>query len=65
MAYYAYKQVRDLLPEPYTSSLFKERTGQAFEGTADYDGDYYIAAALYIEDLLEEIKNLKEKINVA
>lgn len=65
MAYYAYKQVRDLLPERYTSTLFEEREGRSFDGTADYDGDYYIAAALYIEDLLEEIKNLKEKINVA
>lgn len=60
MAYYAYKMVRNLLPNRYTEELFKERNGREFDGTADYDGDYYVAAAMYIEDLLKEIQSLKE-----
>lgn len=57
MAYYAYKEVRDLLPQDVIN-----RMGPDYEGSCDYDGDMWSAAALYIEDLLEEIETLKQQL---
>ena len=64
MAYYAYKQVRDLLPQHIIDAQ-----GPDYEGAADYDGDQWVAAADYIVELREqnetqryEIQALEEKV---
>lgn len=57
MAYYAYKQVRDLLPVHII-----ERQGPDYEGDGNYDGDQWNAAADYILELQEEVKELKRKL---
>ena len=49
MAAYNYKYVRDLLP-PYLTTDDPE-----YEGTVDYDGDMWAAAACYIEALEKEL----------
>ncbi len=57
MAFYSYKRVRDLLP-PYII----EAMGPEYEGNADYDGDQWDAAAMYIESLLTQLNAAKNKI---
>ena len=49
MAYYAYKQVRDLLPQHIIDAQ-----GPDYEGNGNYDGDQWDAAATYIEELVEQ-----------
>ncbi len=49
MAYYAYKNVRDLLPQHII-----DKQGPDYEGEANYDGDMWIAAADYIEELVAQ-----------
>jgi hypothetical protein len=63
MAYYTYKQVRDLLPKHII-----DRQGPNYEGDPGYDGDQWTAAADYINELKEmlatknsEISRLKEE----
>ena len=46
MAYYAYKEVRDILPD-----WLIDEQGPSYEGAADYDGDQWTAAAEYVEYL--------------
>ena len=60
MAYYSYKEVRDLLPED-TAEKYLLRYGQEYEGEANYDGDQWTAAADYIVELLDKIKELESK----
>ena len=60
MAYYAYKEVRDLLPAD-TAEKYQFRYGEEYEGGANYDGDMWIAAADYIVELLDKIKELESK----
>lgn len=55
MAYYAYKQVRDLIPERITDAM-----GEYYEGSPDMDGDLWIAAAAYILELEKQRANLLE-----
>ena len=50
MAYYAYKQVRDLLPQHIIDAQ-----GPDYEGDANYDGDQWDAAADYIAELKETV----------
>ena len=57
MAYYAYKNVRDLLPDHII-----EAQGPDYEGTCDYDGDMWIAAADYIIELRAENEKLREAL---
>lgn len=57
MAYYAYKTVRDLLPEHIIKQM-----GDDYEGAADYDGDQWYAAEAYILELLEHRKELLEAL---
>lgn len=54
MAYYAYKNVRDLIPDDFREAFekrWKEETDRDFEGAADYDGDLWHMAADYIRSL--------------
>lgn len=63
MAYYNYKRVRDLIPEAFTKEFevqWLEDTGREFEGSADYDGDLWILAAVYIEAIQNKINELKK-----
>lgn len=55
MAYYAYKQVRDLLPQHIIDAQ-----GPDYEGDANYDGDQWDAAADYIEELKAQNAQLLE-----
>ena len=72
MAYYAYKAVRDLVPESYQTTEHWRRRHCApscvetpckaactYDGDANYDGDMWTVTADYIEDLLAEIEALK------
>ena len=55
MAYYAYKTVRDILPE-----FIILKQGDNYEGDGNYDGDQWYAAEEYILWLQSKIPNLKE-----
>lgn len=50
MAYYAYKQVRDLLPQHII-----DKQGPDYQGDGNYDGDQWNAAADYIVELKESL----------
>lgn len=52
MAYYAYKHVRDLLPD----WVVKEQ-GEGYDGDGNYDGDQWYAAETYIKYLIETVKS--------
>lgn len=58
MAYYAYKNVRDLLPE-----WIIQEQGSNYQGDANYDGDQWIAASDYIEYLVTKIKELNPEFD--
>lgn len=53
MAYYAYKVVRDLIPQ-----FIIDRQGEDYEGTSDYDGDLWYAAEDYIVYLKENLRKM-------
>ena len=50
MARYNYKYCVDMIPAYYMGDAFKDHNGFEFEGTADMDGDIYLAAADVIRD---------------
>jgi hypothetical protein len=62
MAYYNYKHVRDLIPDDFRDKFIEEynKNGYEYEGTCNYDGDMWLLAAAYIEELLEKIKILED-----
>lgn len=60
MAYYAYKTVRDLLPEHIIKQM-----GDDYEGDGNYDGDQWYAAEAYILELQEHRKALLEALQEA
>jgi hypothetical protein len=51
MAGYSYKYVRDKLP-PYLTY-----ENEDYEGSADYDGDLWVAACCYIDEIEQELSN--------
>lgn len=57
MAYYAYKTVRDLLPEHIIKQM-----GDDYEGDGNYDGDQWYAAEAYILELQKHRKELLEAL---
>lgn len=62
MAYYNYKRLRDAIPGEWKKEFEKkwlEETGEEFQGTADYDGDYWCMGADYIEYLHSELEKYK------
>ena len=62
MANYTYKDTVYSLPCYYEES-FEERHGREHDMDSNYNGDYWISAGEYIEDLerrLEEFKSLVE-----
>lgn len=61
MGCYAYKDVCYRIPDKYIDG-FKEKYGVEFDGDCNYDGDYWVVTADYIDDLLEEIKELKFRL---
>jgi hypothetical protein len=60
MAFYAYKTVRDLLPDHIIKSM-----GDDYEGAADYDGDQWYAAEAYINELVKERDTLRQQLEAA
>ena len=56
MAYHNYKLVRDIIPD-----FIIEQQGGYYEGSCDYDGDLWCAAADYINYLLNKIKELEDE----
>jgi hypothetical protein len=60
MAYYAYKEVRDLLPQHIIDAM-----GPDYEGACDYNGDMWSAAALYIVELQDQVRELNKRLNSA
>lgn len=65
MAYYAYKHVRDIIPDDFQNRFeesFKAENGYEYDGDANYDGDMWLLAAAYIDYLQGELK-AKENIN--
>ena len=60
MAYYAYKEVRDLLPAD-TEEKFQLKYGLEYDPDPNYDGDMWTATADYIVELLDKIKELESK----
>ncbi len=63
MAAYTYKEVVNNLPD-YYEETFEERHGRDHDGDVNYNGDYWISAAEYIEDLEERIKDYKSLVNL-
>lgn len=57
MAYYAYKEVRDMLPQHII-----EAQGPDYEGDPNYDGDMWYATADYISELLGKIVELEQQL---
>lgn len=58
MAYYAYKYVRDLIPDDFQNRFeesFKAESGREYDGDSNYDGDMWLLAAAYIEHLQGEL----------
>lgn len=63
MAYYTYKEVRDLIPDDFSKkyiAMFEESYGREYNYDSNYDGDMWSLTAAYIESLQNEIKLLKE-----
>lgn len=58
MGHYTYKDARELLPEGYVEA-FEAKYKREYDWDGNYDGDQWIAVADYIEELQEEIKQLK------
>lgn len=58
MARYAYKEVRDLLPNHIIENM-----GPDYDGDANYDGDMWCATANYIEELIAQRNALQAKID--
>lgn len=50
MAYYAYKEVRDLIPNEFRDKYI-EHIDSGYEGEANYDGDMWSLTAQYIDFL--------------
>jgi hypothetical protein len=68
MAYYAYKNVRDAIPDDFRVKYEKEwleETGHEFEGSADYNGDLWHMTAAYIEHLQSTINSYDQALLAA
>jgi hypothetical protein len=62
MGYYAYKNVRDAIPQAFQDAWevkFKEDAGRDYEEDPGYDGDMWLLAADYIKHLEDRIKALE------
>lgn len=58
MAYYAYKEVRDLIPDSFRDEFiekFEKENGREYDGDSNYDGDMWLLTAAYIEYLQVEL----------
>ena len=63
MAYYAYKVVRDLIPDEFQDAYrdfndhvyYNGNSSWSYEGSPDYDGDMWYMVATYIKYL--EVKD--------
>ena len=58
MAYYNYKVIRDRIPQHIIDSM-----GEDYEGTCDYDGDLWLAADAYIDELENKLKAQYDALN--
>lgn len=66
MAYYNYKRVKDLIPQ-----FIIDQQDEDYEGSCDYDGDLWCAAADYIkyleactDTLQKQIKELNKQLDL-
>jgi hypothetical protein len=65
MAWYAYKTVLALIPQDFKDQWEKSRreeTGREPEWSADYDGDYWLLAASYIEHLRDLVSRCEKAL---
>jgi hypothetical protein len=67
MAYYTYKQVRDLIPTEFQKAYEKKMKvqGLEYDGYLIYDGDMWELTAEYIEFLMERIESLERSLERA
>lgn len=60
MAYYAYKEVRDLIPDWFRDQFIEEYNKTAgkypYDGDSNYDGDMWYLTAAYIEYLHAQVR---------
>jgi hypothetical protein len=66
MAYYAYKEVRDLIPDWFRDEYIAkiEAEGGEYVGDSNYDGDMWSLTAEYIHYLLYENLNKDTQISL-
>lgn len=63
MANYSYKDLCYSIPAHYEDT-FEDRHGSAFDGDPNYNGDYWVVASEYVEDLENRIAEYKALINI-
>ena len=61
MAYYTYKEILYKVT-PEWEAKFKEKIGEEFEGTADYNGDIHQMAGLMLDELQEKVRQMEEQL---
>lgn len=60
MAYYTYKEVRDLIPDDFKEEFIKNynerysKFGHVYDDDANYNGGMWLLTAAYIEYLLKK-----------
>lgn len=66
MAHYAYKSCIYSIPESFRTQYemdFQRLYGREFQGTAGYDGDYWLMAQAYIRFLQHKVDYLEHECN--
>lgn len=58
MGSYSYKDLCHSIPEKYTEN-FEKKYGREFDCDANYDGDYWVIAADYVDDLEKDLAHMK------
>ena len=62
MAHYSYKDVCSGIPA-HIEEKFTEEHGCEPDGNPNYDGDYWVLTGMWIDELQEEIENLKSQLS--
>jgi hypothetical protein len=58
MGSYSYKDLCHSIPEKYTEN-FEKKYGREFDCDANYNGDYWVIAADYVDDLEQDLAHMK------
>jgi hypothetical protein len=76
MAYYTYKQVRDVMPSYVMTTEYmvkiccsggvclNTKNLCVYDGDAGYDGDMWVVTATYINELQTKLKEVKNEFNI-